>query len=127
MKQIIRTHSAPKAIGAYSQAVKAGNTVYISGQIPLDPKTMELVSGDILEQIVQVFENLSEITIAAGGSLDDVVKLTVYLTDINNFSKANDVMAQFFTEPYPARVLFEVSALPRESQVEVDAIMVIND
>jgi reactive intermediate/imine deaminase len=127
MKQIIRTHFAPKAIGAYSQAVKAGNTVYISGQIPLLPETMELISQDIAEQIEQVFKNLEQITKAAGGDLKDIVRLTVYLTDINNFAITNEVMSSFFEEPYPARVLIGVNALPKQSQVEVDAIMVISD
>lgn len=127
MKQIIRTHLAPKAIGTYSQAVKSGSTVYISGQIPLVPETMELVSQDFKEQTTQVFKNLAEITEAAGGNLNDIVKLTVYLTDISHFEKVNEVMATFFEEPYPARVLIGVSALPKQSQVEADAIMVIND
>jgi reactive intermediate/imine deaminase len=127
MKQIIRTHHAPKAIGTYSQAVKAGNTVYISGQIPLDPETMEIVSPDIEPQIKQVFKNLSEITQAAGGNLKDIVKLTVYLTDLDHFAKTNEIMATFFEEPYPARVTVGVSALPKQSLVEVDAIMVISD
>lgn len=127
MKQIIRTHLAPKAIGTYSQAVKASNTVYISGQIPLDPESMELVPGGVDEQFEQVFKNLSEITKAAGGHLKDIVKLTIYLTDINHFSNANDIMAKMFHEPYPARVLIGVSALPKQAQVEVDAVMVLSD
>lgn len=127
MKQIIRTHSAPKPIGVYSQAVKSGNTVYISGQIPLDPETMEMVSDDIEKQIEQVFKNLSEVTKAAGGDLNDIVRLTLYLKDINDISKANEVMAKIFEEPYPARVSIGVSALPRQALIEVDAIMVIND
>lgn len=127
MKQIIRTHLAPKAIGAYSQAVKSGSTVYISGQIPLVSETMELVSQDIKEQTAQVFKNLAEITEAAGGNLNDIVKLTVYLTDISHFEKVNEVMVTFFEEPYPARALIGVSALPKQSQVGADAIMVIND
>jgi reactive intermediate/imine deaminase len=127
MKQVIRTHNAPKAIGTYSQAVKSGNTVYISGQIPLVPETMELISGDITQQIEQVFKNLSEITEAAGGNLKDIVKLTIYLTDIKHFTETNEVMSRLFEEPYPARVLIGVSALPRGSLVEADAIMVICD
>lgn len=127
MKQIIRTHHAPKALGTYSQAVKAGNTVYISGQIPLVPETMELVSQNIDEQIEQVFKNLSQITQAAGGSLKDIVKLTIYLTDINHFAKANEMMSQFFEEPYPARVSIGVNELPKHSLVEIDAIMVLSD
>jgi reactive intermediate/imine deaminase len=127
MKQIIRAHLAPKTIGTYSQAVKASNTVYISGQIPLIPDTMEIISQDIGEQTQQVFKNLTEITRAAGGDLNDIVKLTVYLTDINNFSKINEMMSTFFQEPYPARVLIAVSALPKQAQVEIDAIMVLSD
>lgn len=127
MKQIIRTQLAPKAIGTYSQAVKAGNTVYISGQIPLVAETMELISQDIGEQFKQVFKNLAHIAEAAGGNLKEIVRLTIYLTDINNFSVANDVMSQFFEEPYPARVLIGVSALPKQAQVEIDAIMVLSD
>jgi len=127
MKQIIRTHNAPKAIGNYSQAVKAGNTVYISGQIPLNPETAELVSHDIDEQINQVFKNLREITRAAGGDLQDIVRLTIYLTDLDYFAKANEIMGSFFSEPYPARVSIGVSALPLKSHIEVDAIMVISD
>ncbi len=127
MKQIVRTHAAPKPIGAYSQAVKSGNTVFISGQIPLDPETMEMVSDNIEQQIEQVFKNLSEVTQAAGGDLNDIVRLTMYLKDINDIAKANEAMARFFEEPYPARVSIEVSALPRQALIEVDAIMVIND
>ncbi len=127
MKQVIRTAFAPKAIGTYSQAVKAGNTVYISGQIPLVADTMELISDQFEEQINQVFKNLEKITDAAGGKLKDVVKLTVYLLDLNNFSVINDVMSRYFDEPYPARAAIGVSALPRNAQVEIDAIMVIND
>lgn len=127
MKQVIRTHNAPKAIGTYSQAVKSGNTVYISGQIPLVPETMALISGDITQQIEQVFKNLSEITEAAGGNLKDIVKLTIYLTDIKHFTETNEVMSRLFDEPYPARVLIGVNALPKGSLVEADAIMVICD
>lgn len=127
MKQIIRTHQAPKAIGTYSQAVKAGNTVYISGQIPLVPETMEMISDNIVEQIEQVFRNLTAITQAAGGDLQDIVKLTVYLTDIHHFAKTNEVMSTFFEEPYPARVLIGVNELPKNAQVEIDAIMVLSD
>lgn len=127
MKQIIRTHQAPKAIGTYSQAVKAGNTVYISGQIPLVPETNELIAGGIEQQIEQVFKNLAEITQAAGGNLKEIVRLTIYLTDINNFAVTNEVMSRFFDEPYPARALIGVSALPKNAQVEIDAIMVLSD
>ncbi|MBA2654518.1 MAG: RidA family protein [Gammaproteobacteria bacterium] len=127
MKQIIRTHLAPKVIGTYSQAVKAGNTVYISGQIPLVTETMELISTDIRDQIKQVFENLSQITEAAGGNLSEIVRLTIYLTDITHFQSVNEIMSEYFEEPYPARVLIGVAALPKQSQVEVDAIMVLSD
>ena len=127
MKQIIHTHLAPKAIGSYSQAVKAGNTVFISGQIPLVPDTMELVSEGIEAQIEQTFKNLAQITKAAGGHLEDIVKLTVYLIDLQHFSKVNESMAKFFDEPYPARVLIGVNQLPKQAQVEIDAIMVLSD
>lgn len=127
MKQIIWTKSAPKAIGVYSQAVKAGNTVYISGQIPLQAETMELISSDFLEQARQTFENLRHITQAAGGDLNNIVRLTVYLTDLSNFSATNDVMSSFFHEPYPARVSIGVASLPKQAQIEVDAIMVLSD
>jgi reactive intermediate/imine deaminase len=127
MKQIIRTHQAPKAIGTYSQAVKAGNAVYISGQIPLVPETMELISNDIEQQIKQSFKNLQQITRAAGGDLKDIVKLTIYLTDLGNYPKANEIMSQFFDEPYPARAVIGVNQLPRHSPVEIDAIMVLSD
>lgn len=127
MKQIIRTHHAPKAIGTYSQAVKAGDTVYISGQIPLLAETMTLISDKIDEQIEQVFKNLAQITQAAGGDLSDIVKLTIYLTNLNHFSLTNEIMSRHFDEPYPARVVIGVNALPKQSLVEVDAIMVISD
>ena len=124
-KEIIATENAPGAIGAYSQAVKAGNTVYVSGQIPLVPATMEVVEGDVVAQIRQVFENLSAVCEAAGGGLQDIVKLTVYLTDLGDFGLVNDVMADFFTQPYPARAAIGVAQLPKDVPVEVDAIMVI--
>ena len=124
-KEIIATENAPGAIGAYSQAVKAGNTVYVSGQIPLVPATMEVVEGDVVAQIRQVFENLSAVCEAAGGGLQDIVKLTVYLTDLGDFGHVNDVMADFFTQPYPARAAIGVAQLPKDVPVEVDAIMVI--
>jgi reactive intermediate/imine deaminase len=127
MKQIIHTHHAPKAIGSYSQAVKAGNTVYISGQIAFLPDTMELISEDIEAQIQQTFKNLTEITKAAGGNLQDIVKLTIYLIDLSHFSKVNEIMSTFFEEPYPARALIGVKQLPKQAQVEIDAIMVISD
>ncbi len=122
-KKIIQTESAPQAIGTYSQAVKLQGMVFISGQIPLDPVSMEMVNGDIETQIRQVLENLSAICGAAGGSLDDIVKLTVFLTDMGDFSKVNATMEQYFTAPYPARAAVEVAALPRGAAVEMDAIL----
>jgi len=124
-KEIIKTDKAPQAIGTYSQAVKTGNTVYLSGQIPLVPETMEMVEGDIRAQITQVFQNLSAVADAAGGSLQDVTKLNVFLTDLSNFPIVNEVMAEFFSEPYPARAAVGVAALPKLAQVEMDAIMVL--
>jgi len=123
--QAIHTDLAPAAIGTYSQAIRSGNTVYLSGQIPLDPKTMQLCSDVILSQINQVFTNLAAVCAAAGGSLADIVKLNVYLTDLKHFSLINDAMAHYFTEPYPARAAIGVAALPREAQVEIDGIMVL--
>ena len=125
-RHIITTDQAPQAIGIYSQAVKVGNTVYLSGQIPLEPTTMQLPEGDMRSQIVRVFENLKAIATAAGGSLADIVKLTVYLTDLNHFSLVNEVMATYFKEPYPARAALGVSQLPKGATVEMDAIMVID-
>jgi reactive intermediate/imine deaminase len=125
-KQFVTTERAPRAIGTYSQAVQAGETVYLSGQIPLDPATMELVGGDVRAQIARVFENLKAVAEAAGGSLADVVKLTVYLTDLAHFPLVNEVMAQYFREPYPARAAVGVAALPRGAAVEMDAIMVLS-
>lgn len=122
---IIHSETAPAAIGTYSQAVKSGHTVYLSGQIPLDPKTMQLCSPEIRLQIVQVIENLSSVCEAAGGSLSHIVKLSVYLTDLTHFPLINEAMTHYFTEPYPARVALGVAALPRGAQVEMDAIMVI--
>lgn len=122
MLKTIHTSKAPAAIGTYSQAVKAGNTVYLSGQIPLDPNTMELCSDDIRLQIVQVIENLAAVCEAAGGSLSNIVKLSVYLTDLIHFPLINETMALYFTEPYPARVAIGVASLPRGSLVEMDAI-----
>lgn len=122
-REIISTDKAPQAIGTYSQAVKIGNTVYISGQIPLDPASMKTVEGDIRNQINRVFENLAAIAEAAGGSLADVAKLNIYLTDLSHFPIVNEIMAEYFTEPYPARAAVGVAALPRDSQVEMDAIL----
>ena len=126
MKKTITTDNAPAAIGTYSQAVQHGGLLYVSGQIPLVPSTMELVSTDINQQINQVFDNLSAIAVAAGTTLNDAVKLTVYLTDLGHFSSVNEVMAQRLGQPYPARVALEVSALPRSALVEIDAIVAIS-
>ena len=120
--QVIHTDAAPKAIGTYSQAVRCGNTVYLAGQIGLDPATMELVAG-IGPQIHRVFENLKAVAVASGGSLNDVVKLTVYLTDLNYFARVNEIMATYFAVPYPARAAFGVASLPRGALIEVDAVM----
>jgi reactive intermediate/imine deaminase len=124
-KQPIETKRAPAAIGTYSQAIRSGNTVYLSGQIPLDPKTMELVAGDPRAQIRQVFDNLAAVAEAAGGSLGDAVRLTVYLTDLKHFPLVNEVMAEYFSEPYPARAAIGVAQLPRGAAVEVDGILVL--
>lgn len=124
-KQIVSTDRAPKAIGTYSQAVRIGDVVYLSGQIPLDPQTMELREGDIEAQIRQVFENLKAVAEAAGGVLDDLVKLNVYLTDLTHFPVVNRVMADYLAEPYPARAAVGVSALPRGAAVEMDGVLAI--
>jgi reactive intermediate/imine deaminase len=126
-KQAISTAHAPQAIGTYSQAVRAGRTVYLSGQIPLNPQTMELESGDVANQIERVFENLRAVARAAGGDLKDVVKLTVFLTDLGNFALVNEVMARYFTQPYPARAAVGVAALPKGAAAEMDAILVLSD
>ncbi|MEZ5593510.1 MAG: RidA family protein [Gammaproteobacteria bacterium] len=123
-REIIVTEAAPAAIGTYSQAVKAGNTVYLSGQIPLDPKSMQLVDG-IEAQIHQVFTNLAAVAEAAGGSFADVVKLTIFLTDLSHFGVVNQIMAEYFQEPYPARAAVGVAQLPRGAAVEMEAIMVL--
>ena len=123
-RSVIHTDNAPAAIGTYSQAVKVGQTAYISGQIPLDPKSMEIVAGDFEAQAVQVFENLQAIAQAAGGSLNDCVKLTILLSDMDNFATVNDVMARYFEQPYPARAAFAVKQLPKSVDIEIDAIMV---
>jgi reactive intermediate/imine deaminase len=125
-REIIKTDAAPQAIGTYSQAVKVGDTVYLSGQIPLDPASMEMVGGDMRAQITRVFDNLSAVAEAAGGSLQDVVKLNVFLTDLAHFPLVNEVMARYFSEPYPARAAIGVAALPKGAGVEMDAVMVIN-
>lgn len=122
-RQIIRTDQAPQAIGTYSQAVKVGNTVYLSGQIPLIPETMELVDGDMEAQIRRVFDNLQAVARAAGGSLADVAKLNIFLTDLGHFALVNQVMADYFAEPYPARAAIGVAALPKGAQVEMDGVL----
>ena len=124
-KEPINTSKAPAAIGPYSQAIRAGNTVYLSGQIPLNPATMEIVKGDIRAQIRQVFENLAAVAEAAGGSLANAVRLTVYLTDLANFPLVNEIMAEYCEQPYPARAAIGVAQLPRGAAVEVDGILVL--
>jgi reactive intermediate/imine deaminase len=122
-KTIIQTDKAPQAIGTYSQAVRAGNTVYLSGQIPLVPATMTIIDGDISAQITQVFENLKAVAEAAGGDLSDIVKLNVFLTDLSHFPIVNEIMGRYFQAPYPARAAIGVAALPKDADVEMDAIM----
>ncbi len=122
-KEIIFTDKAPQAIGTYSQAVKVNNTVYLSGQIPLIPETMEMLSGSVEEQIHQVFKNLKAVIEASGGSFDNVVKLNIFLTDLSNFPTVNQVMAQYFTEPWPARAAVGVKELPKAADVEMDAVL----
>ena len=122
-KEIIATERAPQAIGTYSQAVKVDNTVYLSGQIPLVPETMEMVEGDMEAQIRRVFDNLQAVAQAAGGSLEDMIKLNVYLTDLANFPLVNQVMAEYFSQPYPARAAVGVAALPKDAAVEMDGVM----
>ena len=124
-KQAIQTKDAPAAIGTYSQAIRAGNTIYLSGQIPLDPKSMQLVTGDTRAEIARVFDNLAAVASAAGASLDNAVRITVYLTDLKNFALVNEVMAEYFKQPYPARAAIGVAALPRGAAVEVDAVLVV--
>jgi reactive intermediate/imine deaminase len=122
-RQTIHTERAPQAIGTYSQAIRVGDTVYLSGQVPLDPATMQLVSGDFEVQIRRVFDNLKAVAEAAGGSLADVVKMNVYLTDLAHFAKVNEVMASYCTEPYPARAAVGVAQLPRGAQVEIECVL----
>ena len=125
MKHIIKTAEAPAAIGPYSQAVRIGNTVYLSGQIPLDPDTNEVCGGGFSDRANQVFKNISTVATAAGGGLSSIVKLTIYVTDMDVFSTLNEVMEKCWPQPYPARAVVEVSALPRGVDIEMDAIMVI--
>ena len=124
-KQSLSTHAAPEAIGTYSQAIKVDSTIYISGQIPLDPSTMELVGPDIDSQINQVLKNLEAVCRSAGGELDAIVKFTVYLINLEYSAKVNKIMLEFLNEPYPARAAVEVVALPKGAQIEIDAIMVV--
>ncbi len=124
-RQVISTDAAPAAIGTYSQAVRVGNTVYLSGQIPLVPGTMELVEGDMDAQIQRVFDNLQAVAEAAGGSLADIAKLNIFLTDLSHFALVNDVMARYFQQPYPARAAVGVASLPKGALVEMDAVMVL--
>ena len=124
-KQIISTTDAPSAIGPYSQAVRVGNTIWVSGQIPLDPATKEMVVGDIEAHIRQVFKNLQAIVVASGATMDDVVKANIFLTDLSNFGLVNKVMAEYFREPYPARAAVGVASLPRGAQVEVECIVAL--
>jgi reactive intermediate/imine deaminase len=125
-KTIIQTPDAPAAIGTYSQAVRVDHTVYLSGQIGLDPSTMQMVEG-IEAQIHRVFQNLRAVTVAAGGSMDDVVKLNIFLTDLGNFAKVNEIMATYFHQPYPARAAVGVASLPRDALVEADGVMYLQD
>jgi 2-iminobutanoate/2-iminopropanoate deaminase len=125
-KQAIYTKNAPAPIGPFSQAIKIDDTVYLSGQLPTDPKTGELVTGDFTKQVKQVLLNLSEVAKAGGGTLDDIVKVTVYVTDLSNFAVVNKVMSEYFHKPYPARVTIEVKGLPKQATVEIEAIMKIS-
>ncbi|MCG5536001.1 Rid family detoxifying hydrolase [Ectothiorhodospira mobilis] len=124
-REIIATPDAPRAIGPYSQAVKAGDTVYLSGQIPLVPETMEMVEGPMEAQVRRVFDNLAAVAAAAGGGLADIVKLNIYLTDLGHFALVNEIMTEYFAEPYPARAAIGVASLPKGAPVEMDAVMVL--
>ena len=126
-RKIIHTDNAPAAIGPYSQAVQVGNTTYFSGQIPLDPKTMQLVEGTFADRATQVFENLKAVAEAAGGNLSDIVKLNLYLTDLSQFGAVNEVMKTYFQEPYPARAAVGVAQLPMNTDVEAEAVMIITE
>ncbi|MFT5592180.1 MAG: reactive intermediate/imine deaminase [Oceanicoccus sp.] len=123
MKEIINTEKAPQAIGTYSQAVKVGKTVYLSGQIPLVPETMEMVGGTFEDNVRRVFDNLTAVCEAAGGSLQDIAKLNIFLTDLGNFAKVNAIMAEYFEQPYPARAAVQISALPKDAEVEMDGVL----
>lgn len=122
-KSIIQTEQAPAAIGTYSQAVKAGTTIYLSGQIPLVPATMEMVSDDFAEQAVQVFENIKAVCEAAGGTTNDLVKVNIFLIDLSHFATVNEIMSRYFNKPYPARAAVQVAALPKGAQIEIDGVM----
>jgi reactive intermediate/imine deaminase len=124
-REVIQSAAAPAAIGPYSQAVRAGNTLYMSGQIPLDPKTMQIVDGGIDAQARQVFANLRAVAAAAGATLNDIVKLTILMTDLSEFAKVNEIMAAHFDAPYPARATYQVAALPRGARIEVEAVLVL--
>ncbi|WP_299795085.1 RidA family protein [uncultured Shewanella sp.] len=124
-KIIIATDKAPQAIGTYSQAVRVGSTVYLSGQIPLNPESMQMVSDEFEAQVVQVFENLTAVCEAAGGSLSDIVKLNIFMTDLSNFATVNEIMERYFSQPYPARAAIGVKQLPKDSLVEMDGVMEI--
>lgn len=126
LRKVIQTDSAPQAIGTYSQAVQVGEVVYLSGQIPLDPATMELVRGNMESQIRRVFDNLAAVAQAAGGTLGDIAKLNIFLTDLGHFPLVNQVMAEYFETPYPARAAVGVAALPKGANVEMDAVLVLN-
>jgi len=126
-REMIKTDQAPAAIGTYSQAVKVGNTVYLAGQIPLEPATLQLVEGGMEAQIRRVFDNLAAVAHASGGSLADVVKLNVFLTDLGHFALVNQIMADYFQAPYPARAAIGVAALPRGAQVEMDAVLALEE
>ena len=123
MKEIINTDKAPQAIGTYSQAVKVGKTVYLSGQIPLVPETMEMVEGDFSANVRRVFDNLIAVCEAAGGTLQDIAKLNIFLTDLGNFSTVNTIMAEYFEEPYPARAAIGIAQLPKDAEVEMDGVL----
>lgn len=123
MKEIISTPNAPQAIGTYSQAVKVGKTVYLSGQIPLVPETMEMVEGTFEDNVRRVFDNLIAVCEAAGGSLQDIAKLNIFLTDLGNFAKVNTIMAEYFEEPYPARAAIGIASLPKDAEVEMDGVL----
>jgi len=126
-REIISTDKAPQAIGTYSQAVKVANTVYLSGQIPLIPETMEMVQGDIEAQIVRVFDNLTAVAQAAGGDLNDIAKLNIFLTDLSHFPLVNEIMARYFSQPYPARAAIGVASLPKGAGVEMDGVMELSE